>query len=161
MSWLGWRAAVAAVSREHGVQLAAPALALIPMDMGWQHAVSPWHQGALRRDPQAARGYPASALEVCPGLAPSPFVSSSPGIWGLEEGPFPTHPPLSPQGGQPPSVALTERGLQAVHVPSVCGCPNPQISSGWDFAPQNASPARGPSGSLAELGYGPRSQPRA
>lgn len=99
VSQQGWRAASAAVSAERSVQLAAPALALVPVDMGWQHAVSPRHRGALRRDPQAARGCPASALEGRPGLAPGPSVPSPPGIRGLEEGPFPTHPPAVPLGG--------------------------------------------------------------
>lgn len=120
-----WGAAVAAVRAERGIQLASPALAPIPADMGWQRTVSPQQQGALRWDPQAASGCLVSALEVRSGLAPGPSVSSPPGMWRLEEGPFFPHALLmSPQGGQPPSVTLTERGLQAMHVPSVCRCPN-------------------------------------
>lgn len=96
-----------------------------------------------RRDPLTVRGCPASVLEGPPG----PLCVICPRGWlGLEEGHFPTVPSWQcPPRGKPTVCRLNGDpvlcGLLAMHIPGVLECPNVCTSSGWDLAPQNASPA--------------------
>lgn len=84
--------------------------------------------------------------DFCAGGPPVPLCVICPRGWlGLEESHFPTA--LSwqcPPRGKPTICRLNGdpvlRGLLAMHLPSVLECPNVCSSSGWDLAPQNASP---------------------
>lgn len=75
-----------------------------------------------------------------------PCVSSALGDgWGWKRVTSPQSPPGSaPPRGKPTVCRLNGdpvlRGLSAMHIPSVLECPNVCTSSGWDLAPQNASP---------------------
>lgn len=114
----------------------------IPADVGWQHTASPWHGAGSALRPPGSRGMPG----FCAAGPPAPLCVICPRGWlGLEEGHFPTVASQQcPPRGKPTVCRLNGdpvlRGLSAMHIPSVLECPNVCTSSGWDLAPQNASP---------------------
>lgn len=102
-----WQAARAAGSAGRCVQLAASPMAPSPLMWVCSTQCHPGTGQDLCWGLPAVRGCPASGLEVLLG----PLCVICPRGWlGLEEGPF-LHslPPCNPpQGGEPPSVALTK-----------------------------------------------------